>query len=509
MSEEINLSAVEKVTILEYILSIIYYCDDGEIINKSFPSANEFYEAATEIVDNFAEINGIYYNPAKIEMVKQENEDFIQVIFYGGKTLTKKFEYVEVSKFIESIERSFMKIDDSWYNGRQLIKLSSDEKSFNIKYKWLNNKDISIYYNNEFAFERALEKIDELEKQFDKVVDPTFDPAPGEAKTDVPVIKGTKVSINCGDDPATIYYTTDKSTPTIDSKIYKEPIEINEDTTIKAVGIKCNSDIMSVSYKIVTPDVKLPEFNPPEGRIIIGSDVEITCDTEDATIYYTTDGTEPTKKSDVYKEPITVEKDVTIKAYAVKKNYKDSKIVEASYTVFTPKVENPVFNPVAGEVEVDSYVMIFTRTEGATIYYTTDGTKPSTKSNVYKDPIQIVEDTTIKAVAVKEGYSNSTTKTSVYTVPKPKCEAPIFNPDEFEVESGTEIVITASPSDAEIYYTTDGSEPDETSTLYKDPVVINENLTLKAIAIKKNYESSPVTTREYTIVEEEENKGGE
>lgn len=59
-------------------------------------------------------------------------------------------------------------------------------------------------------------------------------------------------------------------------------------------------------------------------------------------------------------------------------------------------------------------------TDGATIYYTTDGTTPSASKTQYSDPFAISgksdgESITVKAIAIKEGMANSTVKTITYT----------------------------------------------------------------------------------------------
>lgn len=81
-----------------------------------------------------------------------------------------------------------------------------------------------------------------------------------------------------------------------------------------------------------------------------------------------------------------------------------------------PTCDTPTFNPESGEVLSGTEVAISTNTTGATIYYTTDGSTPSTSSNVYSEPIVITEATTIKAYAVKTDYNDSEVATAVYTI---------------------------------------------------------------------------------------------
>ena len=85
----------------------------------------------------------------------------------------------------------------------------------------------------------------------------------------------------------------------------------------------------------VTPTVATPAFSVASGTYYEEFDVEITCATEGATIYYTTDGTDPTAESEVYAEPIHVDADMTIKAVAMLEGYDNSGIATANYVVIT------------------------------------------------------------------------------------------------------------------------------------------------------------------------------
>ena len=85
----------------------------------------------------------------------------------------------------------------------------------------------------------------------------------------------------------------------------------------------------------------------------------------------------------------------------------------------TPTCEKPTFSPAGGSFITAQNVTISTETEGATIYYTTDGNSPTTSSSVYSAPIAVSTTTTIKAIAVKDGYDNSSEATATYTITTP------------------------------------------------------------------------------------------
>ncbi len=85
----------------------------------------------------------------------------------------------------------------------------------------------------------------------------------------------------------------------------------------------------------VTPTVATPTFSMASGTYYNEIDVEIACATEDATIYYTTDGSEPSSESEVYTEAIHIDSEMTIKAIAIKDGYTDSNVASAYYNVIT------------------------------------------------------------------------------------------------------------------------------------------------------------------------------
>lgn len=80
------------------------------------------------------------------------------------------------------------------------------------------------------------------------------------------------------------------------------------------------------------------------------------------------------------------------------------------------QVETPTATPAAGAVAAGTEVSLASATNGATIYYTTDGSTPDTTSDVYKGPIAVSSAVTIKAIAVKEGMDGSAVLTSAYTI---------------------------------------------------------------------------------------------
>lgn len=70
------------------------------------------------------------------------------------------------------------------------------------------------------------------------------------------------------------------------------------------------------------------------------------------------------------------------------------------------------------------------------------------------------------------------------------------------VAAGTEVELSSASGDAAIYYTLDGSEPTEESTLYSEPIVIEEEVTIRAVAVADGLAPSEVREFSYTILPE-------
>ncbi len=135
-----------------------------------------------------------------------------------------------------------------------------------------------------------------------------------------------------------------------------------------------------------------------------------------AAIYYTLDGSMPTSNSTKYTAPITVNKTTKLRAIAVSGRFQESEILE--YNVKLPPAKTPTASPVSGTVLGDlaaagSQIKLES-TSGAKIYYTTDGTEPTTESRIYTTPITINQNTTIRAFAESLGVSRSEMATLSY-----------------------------------------------------------------------------------------------
>ena len=115
------------------------------------------------------------------------------------------------------------------------------------------------------------------------------------------------------------------------------------------------------------------------------------------------------------------------------------------------------------------------------IYYTTDGTVPTTSSSTYSSAITLTDDVTVIKAIAKDGTSY---ESMVVTCELPKCERPVIS-----VSNGT-VTISTTTEGASIRYTTNDTEPTSSSTLYTASFPIGDISTIRAIAVKDGYVKS-------------------
>lgn len=326
---------------------------------------------------------------------------------------------------------------------------------------------------------------------------------------------GDHIVFSCATAGATILYTIDGSDP--------DPANVGGDNptqeytastsfgyemsgvTIKAIAVKDGMIVSQVNERAVklrcpTPAITINYFN---------GEVTINCRDTEAAVYYTTDGSTPTVSSTLYTGdegtgPFVITEATTLKAFAVHTNYYNS--FEGSATF------NKVLTP---EISMNNLhvVTLTCATNGASIYYTTDGSTPDPANAGGSNPTQLYtgqfnneEGGPVKAIAVKRNMVPSDLAESQTF----KCAKPIIT---HFIEGGDhKFRITAGnfPAGVEFTfyytYTTDGStppDPTEESLVYTGPVDIdvsqeNSIVIVKAIAVATGYLNSDVSIKAMT-----------
>jgi alpha-L-arabinofuranosidase len=241
-----------------------------------------------------------------------------------------------------------------------------------------------------------------------------------------------------------------------------------------------------------------PTFAVPAGSYGTAQTVTITDGTPGAVIYYTTNGTTPTASSTKYTAAITVSASQTLQAIAVAANYNNSAVASAAYTIMTPAA-TPVFSVAPGTYAAGQTVSITAATAGSSIYFTTNGSTPTASSSLYAGPVSVSATETLQAIAVASNYNNSAVASAAYTIMTPAA-TPTFSVAAGTYASAQTVSITAATAGSSIYFTTNGSAPNTSSSLYSGPITVSASETLQAIAVAPKCNNSAVATAAYTIM---------
>ena len=192
------------------------------------------------------------------------------------------------------------------------------------------------------------------------------------------------------------------------------------------------------SPPVTTSKVSTPRFVPIPGSYDTPQMVTITSDTTSAYIRYTLNGNDPVNNDPIYTQPLRVTRDTQIKARAYLTGLTDSDQSSANYKLVTypasivpnginvaPRAGNLFANPLS--------ISMSCVTDGAAIYYTTDGTTPSNNSKLYDGPFDLVKEinfdvkalppfegyliipkVTVKAIAIKSGLGDSSVQEAIF-----------------------------------------------------------------------------------------------
>lgn len=166
----------------------------------------------------------------------------------------------------------------------------------------------------------------------------------------------------------------------------------------------------------------------------------------------------------------------------------------------TPTAATPTFSPSAGTYSTTQSVTISTTTPASTLYYTTNGTTPTISSSVYSGPISVSATSTVQAIAVASGFTNSPVGSAVYTITSLGPAAmPTFTPAGPQSFMGSLSVSAASTTpSATLYCTTNGTVPTTSSPVYSGAFSLTANTILQCIATAPGFTTSAVNSATYT-----------
>lgn len=188
-----------------------------------------------------------------------------------------------------------------------------------------------------------------------------------------------------------------------------------ENFSLRVVDSASGVDDQAFTLSVTPVYVANPVFSSPGGTYGSNQSILITNETSGASIRYTTDGSTPTTTTGtLYTGAVGITETTTLRAIAYKANLSNSAVTSATYTL---QVAAPSFSPSPGTYGTAQSVAISTATSGASIRYTTDGSTPTDSTGtVYSGAISVNATSTLRAIAYRAGWVNSSVTTGSYTI---------------------------------------------------------------------------------------------
>jgi len=280
-------------------------------------------------------------------------------------------------------------------------------------------------------------------------------------------------------------------------------------------SVSSSTSSVSSSKKTV---VATPKLTPNGGSYGGNVTVQITVDTPGATIYFTTDGTNPSQSSSKYSAPIGVHPTTMVKAKAFKNSSDPSQVASAWYleaSGFDFSLANPgnvsvtagsaISNSIdANLISGTSQSVAFSVTgvpSGSTGSFTSASCAPqcSTTLNIATSSATPAGNYVITVSASGGGLTRTTSFTlSVGTAISGTVATPTITPNGGSFASLVSVSMATATSGASIYYTTNGSSPTQSSTPYTGAITLTSGGVVKAKAFKSGYNASAEASASFT-----------
>ena len=189
-----------------------------------------------------------------------------------------------------------------------------------------------------------------------------------------------------------------KSAAEIVCRKYEIPADINN-------AVETRKNYAAALWKAYGGSVAVETPTITTTSVFGGVDVKIDCKTADAKIYYTTNGTAPDSNSTLYAKNsvVHITSSSTLKVVAEKAGLDKSAVKTAVINVGNTSAPVITVSNVAQGLQVK----ISHENANAQIFYTLDGTVPTTSSERFTDAFILTQNTTIKAIAANKGCKNS------------------------------------------------------------------------------------------------------
>jgi len=168
-------------------------------------------------------------------------------------------------------------------------------------------------------------------------------------------------------------------------------------------------------------------------------------------------------------------------------------------TINEPTALAPTFSPAGGTYTSYQSVQLSSSTPGAILYYTTNGTTPTTSSAQYTGAIPVTQTETIEAIAVATGYANSAVASAIYTINLPVAATPTISVGGGTYTGTQTVKLADTTAGATIYYKILRGKTATVTLKYTGPISVSATETIQAIAVAIGCSNSAVASASYII----------
>ncbi|MGG3804390.1 chitobiase/beta-hexosaminidase C-terminal domain-containing protein [Metabacillus fastidiosus] len=329
------------------------------------------------------------------------------------------------------------------------------------------------------------------------------------------VTAGTKVTLSSATEGAKIYYTVDGTEPTIESSVYSEPITINKSMTIKAFAIADgfeSSEIKTFTYTIsentTIADVRaLPIGSQISTKGIVTAILKNTAHIQDETggvaIHPVSavnaavgDEVEVTGKLTDYRGLLQISTAV-VKKLGTAGTPASKVLTGADLKEENESILATVKNVELTDVQAGTGWANYTATDGTQFLVRDErGSLNLAKGKMYDSITGIVQEF--------DGAFQIIPRSAADIVEDESTVQQVTASITGTVEKGKKVTLATATEGAKIFYTIDGTQPTADSPVYSEPITIDENMTIKAYAVKEGLKASAVATYEYKVFNPEQ-----
>ena len=267
-----------------------------------------------------------------------------------------------------------------------------------------------------------------------------------------------------------------------------------------------------------TAAVTAPAITPNGGTFVNSVSVSLQTSTSGASIYYTTDGTNPTQSSKQYTAPFSLANTSLVKAEAFKSGLTPSAQVSAWFTkdasfdfslsnsgdksaTAGSSVTNMISAAlVSGSTQPATY-SVAGLPSGSTASFSSASCNPTCSSTLAINTSGSTPAGTSAITVAATGGGLTRTTSFNLTVNLPTVATPTITPNGGSFSGSVSVTLQTATSGASIYYTTDGSTPTQSSMLYAGAFTLTNSATVKSIAFKTGSNASAQASANFTVTQ--------